>query len=182
MTAPATALSDAAFKNLRAAAEIIATTAPTWWTDPSHAKLRTALETVAAAPLASEESQPFSGDTMDAIILAARQLRERNALIERMAGFVAHAGGVLKQIESTMPVPAEPVARFLTQQTFRAKGSVTAAKAIYERYVLWCVRCNSEAVNFRSFGVALTREGLRRRHSNGVIYLDVALRAEGGQS
>lgn len=171
-------ISDNAFRDLRAAAEIIAQARPTWWAESGHKALRKAVETLAKAPLSSEEASPTGAD-LDAVIAAARQVAQRNGLMESLADLAVRSGEALQDIEKILPSPSNPVARWLAQQTVRAPGTMTTAKGLFEAYLSWCGREKIEAVNHRSFGMALSAVGLRRRHSNGSCYLDVALRATG---
>lgn len=100
-----------------------------------------------------------------------------NWLIEGLFGWFEHGLAVPAEIlEAVQSYRADmdPVGRFLTECTVPSIGHVSA-KDMYERYQAWCTRNDEDPMKKRGFGMALSNKGIRRKHANGSVYVDVGI-------
>jgi putative DNA primase/helicase len=73
----------------------------------------------------------------------------------------------------------DPLHRFLAECVVMRVDWTTAKKDIAAAYGEWCVENREEPMKDRSFGLAMSTKGYRRKHSNGTFYRDIELTAAG---
>lgn len=74
----------------------------------------------------------------------------------------------------------DPLHRFLAECTVLKPGGTLPRKTLSASYEEWCAENGEEPMKARSLGLQLSNKGYRRKHSNGVFYLDVGLSEWGG--
>lgn len=80
-----------------------------------------------------------------------------------------------------LPTPADPgraIDRFIEACCTRGVNLRVRAEALREAYNRWAIEEDGPQFGPKGFGAEMTSAGFERRHSNGAVYLGIALRPE----
>jgi P4 family phage/plasmid primase-like protien len=128
----------------------------------------------------------FQGKRRDPELLEKLKIELPGILAAAVRGALEWQKGGLRDPEKVLAATAayrqdeDQIARFLEACTDRRKGARVAYADLWKRYLIWIESEGERPTTRRPFGDALTRLGVLRSRTGGIVYCEDIELAEGG--